>query len=338
MHTPASTPRPLRLPNTIEDYTLPALFAILGSYAEKTPLDEPLVLDMQSVKFYTPGAIAALLATIHHWLRQKRPVSLLNAENAPAFKYWQRMDFFTHCGIKFPEKFRRHDSTGRFVSLRRITSADERQVTAISEEIAGCLFPDQAALYDPELTGPYDLVQYATTELINNVIQHSRSAGFILAQVFPKQNTVRIAIVDFGIGIRGSFAETSPSFWDASMDDVDSVALALQPKVSSKMHVTTGWSAGTVNAGVGLSITKELAHDTNGIFTLASHAGFYQSNHCSAHNSSVELTLPQPFPGTLCALQVAKDKLINNVQLLQNAKERLRLLDKTHPFDNLFES
>ena len=75
-----------------------------------------------------------------------------------------------------------------------------------------------------------------------------------------------------------------------------------------------------INSGVGLSIIKELAFDTDGIFTLASHAGFHH------------------FPGTLCALQVSKARLISNQLLLRRAKERLRLLDKTHPFDNLFES
>ena len=284
------------------------------------------------------GAIAALLVTIRHWQGQKREVRLLNAECAPAFKYWQRMDFFTHCGIGFAEQFSRRDPAGRFVPLRHISASDAGRVDAIGGEIAGCLFPDMAGLSDPGQTGPYDLVQYATTELINNVIQHSRSDGFIVAQVFPRQNIVRVAIVDSGIGIRGSFAETTPPFWDASMDDLDSVVLALQPRVSSKMHVSAGWGMGAVNAGVGLSIIKEFARDANGIFTLASHAGFFQSNHCVPHVASVELALPQPFPGTLCVLQVARDKLTDNSQLLLKAKERLRLLDKARPFDTLFES
>jgi len=93
-----------------------------------------------------------------------------------------------------------------------------------------------------------------------------------------------------------------------------------------------------VNAGVGLSIIRELAYDTDGIFTLASHAGFHQVNHAGRNAYPVELTLPVPFPGTLCSLQVSKTKLISNQSLLWRAKERLHLLDKTHPFSNLFES
>jgi hypothetical protein len=318
--------------------SLPFLIHALGSHARQTAPGEPLVLDMQQVRFYTSGAIAALLATIQHWRNQRREIRFLNAELAPAYSYWQRMDFFTHCGIALAEPFTRRDSKGRFVSLKRISATDKGRVDAIAQEIAGCLFPDQADLDDPEQTGPFDLVVYATAELINNVLQHARAEGFILAQVYPTQNAVRLAIADCGIGIRGSFEENQPPFWDAAINDLDAVQLALKPKISSKTHVSSGWDMGAVNAGVGLSIVKELARDTNGIFTLASHAGFHQHNHLERHEEPTELTLPISFPGTLCALQVSKSELISNQQLLMRAKQRLRLLDKTRPFDNLFES
>lgn len=335
---PTSAPPPLRLPAVVYDNTLPFLVNALGSHAGQSAPGEPLVLDIQHVRFYTPGAIATLLATIRHWRNQRCEVRLLNAECAPAYSYWRRMDFFTHCGIALAEPFVRRDSKGRFVSLKRISATDKGRVDAIAQEIAGCLFPDQAGLDDPDQTGPFDLVVYATAELINNVLQHARAEGFVLAQVYPNQNVVRLAIADCGIGIRGSFKENQTPFWDVAINDLDAVQLALKPKISSKTHVSSGWDMGAVNAGVGLSIVKELARDTGGIFTLASHAGFHQHNHLERHEEPTELTLPVPFPGTLCVLQVSKSELISNQQLLMRAKQRLRLLDKTRPFDNLFES
>ncbi len=338
MNTPASSSLPLRLPAVVYDSGLPFLFNALGSYAAQVPKSESLVLDMQSVRFYTPGAIATLIATIQYWqTRQQREIHLLNSESAPAYSYWQRMDFFAQCGLALPEIFTRRDPSGRFVSIKRISGDASGRVDAIAEEIAACLFPSQAKFDDPEKTGPYDLVVYATTELINNVLQHAHSGAFIIAQVYPKQNAVRLAIADFGIGIRGSFEEAKPPFWNAVMDDLDTIQLALKPEISSKTHVSRAWGMGAINAGVGLSIVKELARDTEGIFTLASHFGFHQSNHFEQYECPTELRLPIPFPGTLCALQVSKLKLINNQLLLRNAKQRLRLLDKTHPFNNLFE-
>lgn len=327
----------LRLPAVVYDSGLPFLLNALGSYAAQTPPDRLLALDMQHVRFYTSGAIASLLATICHWKKQGREVLLQNTEISQAFPYWQRMDFFRHCGMVFPETNIRRDSKGRFVSIRRISGSDQGRVDFIAQEAAACLFPEQAELDDPGQTGPFDLVAYATTELINNVLQHARADGFILAQAYPKQNVVRLAIADCGIGIRGSFEENQPPFWDNTWNDLEAVQLALRPKISSKTHVLCAWDMGAVNAGVGLSIVKELAHDTDGIFTLASHTGFYQGNHFEQNTYPTELTLPVAFPGTLCAIQVSKPRLITNQQLLMQAKERLHLLDKTHPFDNLFE-
>lgn len=336
--TPSPPPSPsLRLPAVVYDNSLPYLFNALGSYATQTPPDKPLILDMQSARFYTSGALAALLATIHFWMKEKREIHLLNFDGAPAYSYWQRMDFFAQCGLSLPETFTRRNSAGRFVSLKRISSEAHGHVDRIAEEIATCLFPSQAKLDDPEQTGAFDLVVYATTELINNVLQHAHSDGFILAQVYPQQDVVRVAIADFGIGIRGSFEETKPTFWNSMLDDCDAIQLALKPEISSKTHVGSAWGMGAINAGVGLSIIKELAFDTDGIFTLASHTGFHQSNHMEQHAYPTELTLPVAFPGTLCSLQVSKSKLISNQLLLRRAKERLHLLDKTHPFDNLFE-
>ena len=235
-----------------------------------------------------------------------------------------------------PEHFRRHDERGRFVPVRRIDSSIAGKVDAVATEIAGCLFPEQAESDDPDKTGPHDLAVYTATELINNVLQHARAGGFVSAQVYPNFQLVRLAIADSGIGIRGSFEENQPSFWDAAMTDLDALRFALQPEVSSKASVKSGWSSGGINAGVGLSILKQLAQLANGIFTLASYTGFFQSNY--QHKYPSELQLPVAYPGTLCAIQVSQAKLLSQQEILMQAKSRLGLLDKTHPFDDLFES
>jgi hypothetical protein len=329
--------QPLRLPSVVYDDGLSPFVTALGLYARESAT--PLVLDMQDVQFYTPGAVAGLLAIMHRWLGEGREVQLLNSEVAPAFSYLQRMDFFTLCGLKLPEHFRRHDAQGRFVTLRRIDSSLTGQVDTVAAEIARCLFPEQADSDNPDLTGPHDLVVYAATELINNVLQHARAPGFTLAQVYPQQHMVRLAIADYGIGIRSSFEENQPPFWDAAMSDLDALGFALEPKVSSKLNVSSGWwVGGGINAGVGLSILKELARDADGIFTLISQTGFYQSNCYQQHEYPSELTLPVSYPGTICSLQVSQSKLVNQQLILMQAKRRLGLLDKTHPFDDLFES
>jgi hypothetical protein len=327
---------PLRLPPVVYDTGLDTFITLLGLQASQAN-GRPLVVDMQEVAFYTPGPIAGLLVALHRWVGEGREVRLENAEFAPAFTYLQRMDFFAMCGLKLPESFRRHDGQGRFVALRRIDPKLAGDVDAVAMEIARCLFPEQADSDDPEKTGPHDLAIYAITELINNVLQHARAGGFTLAQVYPQLGLMRLAIADFGIGIRGSLAETWPDLENPAASDLDAIRLALRPKVSSKLRVTGPWGDHGVNAGVGLSIVKELAREADGVFTLASYSGFHQWNHLQKDDFPSEMTLPAPFPGTLCALQVSQGKLLNQQAVLMQAKKRLRLLDNSNPFEHLFE-
>ena len=115
--------------------------------------------------------------------------------------------------------------------------------------------------------------------------------------------------------------------------------MALLPRFSSKLHVTSPWGGGGINAGVGLSILKELAADADGIFTLASYCGFHQATHFQNYPPfpPVELQLPCSISGTICSLEVSKTKLGNHQLLLLNAKRRLKLLEDTASFDRLFE-
>ena len=210
-------------------------------------------------------------------------------------------------------------------------------VDTICSRLAGCVFPDIADSEDPELTGPFDLVEYAASELINNVLQHARGTGYVVAQTYPKSGLVRLSVADSGIGIRQSFSENRPPFWDDAMSDLDSVRTALRPKVSSKMHLSGGWGEGVVNAGVGLSMLKGIARHTDGLFTLISGGGFYQHNYMERRSVPSEFQLPTPYQGTICALQVSKQKLGNLQQILQNTKMDLGLLSTDRSFDQLFD-
>ncbi len=327
----------LRLPSAVYDDGLNGFVSLLAGFLARVAPNEPVVFDFQTVSFYVPGAITALLATLHRGHAQGHIISLANVESAPAFTYLQRIDFFRHCGIDLPESFFRHDAEGRFVTLHRISGVATSEVDRLALAIAACLFPDQAESDDPDFCAAHDLVTYATSELLLNAVQHARAPAFVMAQSYRQNDSVRIAVADYGIGIRGSFEESQPDFWNSELDDLDAVQLSLKPKISSKMHVASGWGQ-AVNAGVGLSILKELTMDTDGIFTLASHTAFHQTNHQARHPFPAEYRLPNAFPGTLCTIQVFRNKLVNEQAMLYSAKQRLGLIDQRGTFDNLFES
>lgn len=292
-------------------------------------------VDFQDVQFYMPGALTALLSAVHYWRRLGREVRFMNAESAPAFPYLQRMDFFTLSGLNLPENFVRHGEHARFVSLHRIDGSLARKVDELCQKIAACVFPSQADSDDPNRTGPFDLVAFAASELINNIIQHARGPGYVAVQRYPQKPFVSIGIADCGIGIRKSFEENKPVFWDPAMTDLDAVRTALLPRASSKAHLANGWS-GRVNEGVGLSMLKEITAGADGVFTLCSGTGFYQANSWLKRPWPNEIHLLSPFHGTVCSLLLPKGKLGNHQAVLLQAKKRLGLLQEDHSFDNLF--
>lgn len=267
----------VRLPSAVFDDTLPSL---LGDLQRAEFEGEQVTVDFQAVTFYVPSALVMLLSHVHRWLTVSGiKVAFANFETCPAFGYFQRMDLFALSGIDLTENFTRRDSSKRFVPLCRIDTTTRGRVKDICGAIAACVFPQLCDSEEPDTAGPLDLVEYASSELINNVIQHSRGVGFVAAQVYDKSELVRIAVADCGIGIRQSFEESAPPFWVPTMSHLDAVRTALQPRVSSKMHLSSGWGGESVNAGVGLSMLKEIARHADGLFTVLSGDGFYQHNH-----------------------------------------------------------
>jgi anti-sigma regulatory factor (Ser/Thr protein kinase) len=324
----------VRLPSAVYDDSLSDFIALLASAAHHEP--ERIDLDFQDMQFYTPAGLVALLTTIHGWSQAHREVGFVNAAACPILGYLQRMDLFRLSGIKLIENFTRHDAAKRFVSLRWIDAKTAGSVPQLCGEMAACVFPDLAESSDPEQTGPYDMLEFAASELINNVIQHARGPGYAAVQVYPQSGLVRIAVADCGIGIRRSFEESQPPFWDPAMSHLDAVRTALQPRVSSKMHLSQAWGE-TINAGVGLSVLKQVARNADGLFTLISGNGFFQHNHLEKRRLPTELTMLESYSGTICAIQLSKQKLGNLQQILQTSKNEIGLLRPDQRFDDLFQ-
>jgi hypothetical protein len=201
----------LRLPPNVYDDTLSDFLAGLAVAGRDEA--ESIEVDFQDVQFYVPAALASLLAVVQRWLRARRRVVFANAEHSAAFGYLQRMDFFRLSGLDLPENFTRHPADGRFVPLCRVDGARSGSVQELCSALARCVFPELAESDDPVVTGPFDMVEYATSELVNNVIQHARGPGYAAAQVYPQSGLVRLAVADCGIGIWQSFAEYRPPFW-----------------------------------------------------------------------------------------------------------------------------
>jgi len=200
--------------------------------------------------------------------------------------------------------------------------------------VAGVLAPDEPADEDWESgeAGAYGFFEHAVSELGNNVIQHSHSAGYVCAQHYPSNDMVRLAIADCGIGIRRSFEVSQSPHWREGMTDREALEIALQPHMSSKLHIRSGWGGEPVNAGVGLSVLNGLAQETRGKLLVISGGAFYTSWE-GFGNFSGNLV----YNGTLCAFAVLRSEAMHFTKHLRAVNARIRpLLDGPNTFDGVF--
>ncbi len=319
----------ISLPSHAYEQDLPGLLDSLGA----SDGAEEIALDFLAVVFWSPGALVSLLAKIQFWHGKGKRIVFQNCKECPAFRYLQRINFFAVCGLQMAEDFRRHDAGSRFVELRRIGGEGSASVAELSTDIAHCISPDAAEVDDPEQSGLFDVIEYSVSELALNVNQHARATGFAMAQYTPRTDLARVAIADHGIGILRSFTENGSPVCKPGWTDTDAISAALQPKISSKLHLPSPWGD-PVNAGVGLTLLKELCVQTGGHFFLASGNGVFLQ---MAGSGQAQIkTLPSYFQGTICVLAFVRAKISNYPELMHKAKQSIGLLPNGETFGNLF--
>ena len=88
------------------------------------------------------------------------------------------------------------------------------------------------------------------------------------AQYYKKSNSIRLGIVDTGVGIKKTINFSYPT-----KDDLDSIKLALTPGITG----TTKKEGGTEdNAGAGLFLIKSIANVNRDFFVIYSGKGMYK--------------------------------------------------------------
>ena len=213
--------------------------------------------------------------------------------------YFQRMRLFDFLGIDSGITIEEHEPAGRFVPITQITNSEEQ--TRFITEIVPMLH------LQPEYAEP---IRYIVSELLRNVIEHAGSphGAFVAAQYYPKSNSIRIGIVDTGIGIKTSLQRSH-----RVNTDLDAIRLALMPGITG----TTAREGGTSeNAGAGLFFIKSIASINQDFLAIYSGSGFYKllkqtSNRLHADpfndNHSSNDDLPG-WPGTVVGIDMTLDE------------------------------
>lgn len=173
--------------------------------------------------------------------------------------YFKRMGLFNLLQLDSQIEINEREPAGRFIPLTKIKNSDE--LSRFIEDIIPLLHLDSKHA---------DPIKYIMSELVRNVLEHSESknGAIVAAQYYKKSNTIRIGIVDSGIGI----TRTIRRFHEAKTD-LEAIALALTPGITG----TTKKEGGTdYNAGAGLFFTKSIAKINRDLFMIYSGDTLYK--------------------------------------------------------------
>jgi anti-sigma regulatory factor (Ser/Thr protein kinase) len=173
--------------------------------------------------------------------------------------YFKRMRLFDFLNVDSKIDIIEHEPAGRFIPLTQITHKEN--LTKFIEDVVPLLH------LEPKHAQP---IKYIISELVRNVLEHSNSkyGAIVCAQYHLKSNTIRIGIVDTGVGIsktirKSHFAST----------DLDAIQLALTPGITG----TTSKEGGTdYNAGAGLFFIKSIAKINRDYFIIYSGNTLYK--------------------------------------------------------------
>ena len=157
-------------------------------------------------------------------------------------------------GIKIEE----HEPAGRFIPLTFISKTDE--LSEFIREMVPLLHLDQ---YHAEP------IKYIISELVRNVLEHSRSEGaYLCGQYYRKSNRISIGVVDGGVGIKRTIRMSH----DAK-DDLEAIRLALTPGITGMTKKIGGTE---LNAGAGLFFIKSIATVNRDFFIIYSGTSMYK--------------------------------------------------------------
>lgn len=173
--------------------------------------------------------------------------------------YLKRMGLFDFLRIDSGIEITEHEPAGRFIPLKQITNSEK--LTNFITEVVPLLH------LEPKHAEP---IRYILSELMRNVFEHAESkVGVIMcAQYYKKSNTIRIGIVDRGVGIQKTI-----SALHRAKTDLEAIKLALTPGITG----TTKRIGGTdYNAGAGLFFIKSIAAVNKDFFVIYSGKGMYK--------------------------------------------------------------
>lgn len=196
--------------------------------------------------------IASLGVEVRDTNTSDRPI-LCERFTAPSKHYFERMRLFRFLNLNSEMDIVEHEPAGRFIPVTQIK--DSATLGRFIEDMIPLLHLDKQQSQS---------IKYIVSELVRNVLEHSASpyGAFVAAQYHTKTNTVRLGIVDTGVGIKQTISR-----FHVAKNYKEAIQLALTPGITG----TTNREGGTdYNAGAGLFFTKSISKINKDYFVIYS--------------------------------------------------------------------
>jgi hypothetical protein len=250
-------------------------------------------LDLRKVIFIAPTALALLTAALKRLLDagllQEGAIQMPESDGLAS--YLSRMDFVrTLAGNGGDDEDDDRGAAAGFQPCRHFATPEDSQevARALTAVVAEGCSTDDAADFS---------IQVCLGELTENVIHHAGTdlGGVAAASGWSRSRELEVGIVDLGIGIQASL-RTNDRYADIR-DDVTAIRTALRQGVTSTPQR---------NLGIGLTITKMLLRENNGVLLVRSGTG-------AVRVGAIEdqLAAAVDFPGTIVSFRARTDRPLN---------------------------
>ncbi len=218
--------RVLSVPPNLDDRAFDAL--VQGAVAEpgEEEGDGPILLDARHVRWADPYGMIGLIALGHHLAGQGERATLQLPEAPEVASYLGRMGFLRLADEVFevhgaPRQRRAGGSSSVLLEITPVNShEDVHTVIEMVQERAGTILTERLN-YSGADGAMFSMI---LSEVCQNIIEHAEAGGWVGIQTYNwakrlGKQVVVIAVMDLGVGFRGSLArEHAARFGDRWSD------------------------------------------------------------------------------------------------------------------------
>ena len=202
--------------------------------------------------------------------------------------------------------------------IERIINRGEN-IDKVAKQLSSVMLKNYSDLNERDIKDLNDYLFYLFTEMMNNVIDHSKSSvgGFAMAQYYEKNRKIQFAIADRGVG----FLENVKLKLSNISNEIEAIEKALAKGFTATTQTMYGQER---NAGYGLYAMTKIIEQVEGKFVIISNDGLYRYD---TFTKKIERKiLDTPYKGVIIAFEFEEGNI--NLSLDEFKKSYLWITDE----------